>query len=47
MEHLDYEQLEVDGDIYEEYILHSIADKNEEDYITKISVRVKPKESNN
>ncbi|MEY8749428.1 MerR family transcriptional regulator [Alkalicoccobacillus gibsonii] len=43
IEHLDNEQLEVDGDIYEEYLLHSIAVKNDEDYITKISVRVKPK----
>lgn len=40
--HLKKEQLELDGDIYEEYLLHSIAAKEEKDYITKISVKVKP-----
>ena len=39
---LETEQLELDGDIYEEYLLHSIAAKKEEEYITKISVKVKP-----
>ncbi|MER2109192.1 MAG: GyrI-like domain-containing protein [Solibacillus sp.] len=34
-------QLELDGDIHEEYLLHSIAAKEEENYITKISVKVK------
>lgn len=35
-------QLEVDGNIYEEYLLHSIATKEENEYVTKISVKVKP-----
>lgn len=38
---LETKQLEIDGDIYEEYLLHSIAAKEEEHYITKISVKVK------
>lgn len=39
--YLEQEQLVIDGDIYEEYLLHSIAAKEEKDYITKISVKVK------
>ncbi|AZK48694.1 MerR family transcriptional regulator [Paenibacillus lentus] len=39
--YLEQEQLALDGDIYEEYLLHSIASKEEKDYITKISVKVK------
>lgn len=39
--YLEQEQLALDGDIYEEYLLHSIAAKEEKDYITKISVKVK------
>ena len=39
--YLEQEQLVLDGDIYEEYLLHSIAAKEEKDYITKISVKVK------
>ena len=30
-----------DGDVYEEYLLHSLVATNEDDYITKISVKVK------
>jgi len=33
--------LVMDENIYEEYLLHSLASKNEEEYITKISVKVK------
>lgn len=40
--YLKEEQFELDGDIYEEYLLHSIAAKEEKDYVTKISVKVKP-----
>ena len=43
--YLEHNQLEMDSDIYEEYLLHSIASKEENDYITKISVKVKPQES--
>ncbi|WP_432775546.1 MerR family transcriptional regulator [Brevibacillus gelatini] len=43
--YLEQEQLALDGDIYEEYLLHSIAAKEEKDYITKISVKVKPREA--
>ena len=38
-------QFELDGDIHEEYLLHSIATKKEENYITKISVKVKSHEN--
>ena len=43
--YLEQEQLALDGDIYEEYLLHSIASKDEKDYITKISVKVKTREA--
>ncbi|HDR3901546.1 TPA: MerR family transcriptional regulator [Bacillus cereus] len=43
--YLEQEQLLLDGDIYEEYLLHSIAAKEEKDYITKISVKVKTREA--
>ncbi|PKJ54018.1 MerR family transcriptional regulator [Bacillus sp. SN10] len=43
--YLEQEQLSLDGDIYEEYLLHSIAAKEEKDYITKISVKVKTREA--
>lgn len=43
--YLEREQLLLDGDIYEEYLLHSIAAKEEKDYITKISVKVKTREA--
>ncbi|MCV9949383.1 MerR family transcriptional regulator [Paenibacillus sp. BT-177] len=43
--YLEEEQLALDGDIYEEYLLHSIAAKEEKDYITKISVKVKTREA--
>ena len=39
--YLEQEQLALDGDIYEEYLLHSIAAKEEKDFITKISAKVK------
>lgn len=39
--YLEQVQLALDGDIYEEYLLHSIASKEEKDYITKICVKVK------
>lgn len=41
LSYLEKEQLALDGDFYEEYLLHSIAAKEEKDYITKISVKVK------
>ncbi|MDY8091562.1 MerR family transcriptional regulator [Paenibacillus polymyxa] len=43
--YLEQEQLALDGDICEEYLLHSIAAKEEKDYITKISVKVKTREA--
>lgn len=43
--YLEQEQLALDSDIYEEYLLHSIASKEEKDYITKISVKVKVSEA--
>lgn len=38
-------QLELDGDIHEECLLHSIVTKEEKNYITKISVKVKSHEN--
>ncbi|WP_342559842.1 MerR family transcriptional regulator [Psychrobacillus sp. FSL W7-1457] len=35
------QNLEMDGDVYEEYLLHSIAALEEEEFVTKISVKVK------
>ena len=43
--YVERQQLALDGDIYEEYLLHSIAAKEEKDYITKISVKVKTQEA--
>ncbi|AMO85377.1 Multidrug-efflux transporter 1 regulator [Solibacillus isronensis B3W22] len=42
---LKHTQFELDGDIHEEYLLHSIATKEEKNYITKISVKVKSQEN--
>lgn len=39
--HLKKKGFELDGDIHEECLLHSIVTKEEENYITKISVKVK------
>ena len=44
LKHLENERFELDGDIYEEYLLHSMVAKEEKDYITKISVKVKSRE---
>lgn len=38
---LEAQNLILDGDVFEEYLLHSLATKKEEEYITKISVKVK------
>ncbi|MEL5987951.1 MerR family transcriptional regulator [Kurthia gibsonii] len=40
VDHLAAHNLDIIGDLYEEYILHSLLSLKEEDYITKISVRV-------
>lgn len=45
LDYIEQEQLALDGDVYEEYLLHSIAAKEEKDYITKISVKVKSREA--
>ncbi|WP_337983522.1 MerR family transcriptional regulator [Lysinibacillus sp. C5.1] len=44
LNYLEKAQFKLDSDIYEEYFLHSIAAKEEKDYITKISVKVKSRE---
>lgn len=41
MDSLVKQNFEIDGDVYEEYLLHSIASLEEEEFITKISVKVK------
>ena len=46
LNYLEKAQLKLDSDIYEEFLLHSIAAKEEKDYITKISVKVKSREVN-
>lgn len=38
---LNEQHLVLDGDVHEEYLLHALSTKAEEEYITKISVRVK------
>ncbi|UKS66080.1 MerR family transcriptional regulator [Rossellomorea marisflavi] len=40
--YLQEEGWALDGDLYEEYLLHSLSAKEEKDYTTKISVKVKP-----
>lgn len=41
LDSLAAQNLEMDGDVYEEYLLHSIASLEEEEFVTKISVKVK------
>ncbi|GIN72161.1 MerR family transcriptional regulator [Bacillus sp. J14TS2] len=41
LKELKTRQLAVDGDVFEEYLLHSLISKKEEEYITKVSVKVK------
>ena len=41
VEELTARQLVLDGDVYEEYLLHSITTLEEDNYITKISVLVR------
>ncbi len=31
----------LDGDVFEEYVLHSLVSKNEAEYMTKLSVKVR------
>ena len=38
---LEAHKLIVDGDVFEEYLLHSLVSISEEDYITKLSVKVR------
>lgn len=38
---IEKEDMALDGDVFEEYLLHSLLSKNEAEYITKLSVKVK------
>lgn len=38
---LNQEHLQIDGDLYEEYLLHSLVSKNEAEFVTKFTVKVK------
>lgn len=38
---IEKEDMMLDGDVFEEYLLHSLLSKNEAEYITKLSVKVK------
>ncbi|MCE4051012.1 MerR family transcriptional regulator [Bacillus sp. Au-Bac7] len=41
LKEIAFRKLTIDGDAYEEYLLHSLVSKHEEEYITKISIKVK------
>ena len=41
LQEIEAHNLIVDGDVFEEYLLHSLVTKKEEEYITKISVKVR------
>ena len=43
LKELKTRKLIVDGDVFEENLLHSLITQNEEEYITKISVKIKEK----
>ncbi|MFP3417818.1 MULTISPECIES: MerR family transcriptional regulator [Bacillus] len=38
---IEKEDMVLDGDVFEEYLLHSLMSKNEAEYMTKLSVKVK------
>ncbi|MGG0740741.1 MerR family transcriptional regulator [Niallia taxi] len=44
LKEISSQKLTLAGDAYEEYLLHSLVSKHEEEYITKISIKVIPQE---
>ena len=45
LDDIEAEDMILDGDVFEEYLLHSLMSKNEADYMTKLSVKVKKREA--
>lgn len=45
LDHIEAEDMILDGDVFEEYLLHSLMSKNEADYMTKLSVKVRKREA--
>ncbi|TYS28569.1 MerR family transcriptional regulator [Bacillus pumilus] len=41
LDEIEKEDMVLDGDVFEEYLLHSLMSKEEADYVTKLSVKVK------
>nr|MDF9458873.1 hypothetical protein [Bacillus pumilus] len=41
LDEIEKEEMMLDGDVFEEYLLHSLMSKDEAEYITKLSVKVK------
>ncbi|GLF91586.1 MerR family transcriptional regulator [Bacillus safensis] len=41
LDEIEKEDMMLDGDVFEEYLLHSLMSKDEAEYITKLSVKVK------
>ncbi|PCK21187.1 MerR family transcriptional regulator [Bacillus pumilus] len=41
LDEIEAEEMVVDGDVFEEYLLHSLMSKNEAEYMTKLSVKVR------
>ncbi|KPN15244.1 MerR family transcriptional regulator [Bacillus australimaris] len=44
LDEIEKEDMILDGDVFEEYLLHSLMSKDEAEYITKLSVKVKKRE---
>ncbi|SFY17636.1 DNA-binding transcriptional regulator, MerR family [Bacillus altitudinis] len=45
LDQIEAEDMILDGDVFEEYLLHSLMSKNEADYMTKLSVKVRKREA--
>ncbi|MGD7061163.1 hypothetical protein ACQCU3_06620 [Bacillus altitudinis] len=45
LDQIEAEDMILDGDVFEEYLLHSLMYKNEADYMTKLSVKVRKREA--
>ena len=45
LDRIEAEDMILDGDVFEEYLLHSLMSKNEADYMTKLSVKVRKREA--
>lgn len=45
LDRIEAEDMILGGDVFEEYLLHSLMSKNEADYMTKLSVKVRKREA--